>query len=143
MIPLDKIIQDLRIIDVWNDRYQYIIELGKKLPPLPKEKLTQDNKVVGCTSAIWLISHIENEEQDPKMFLEGFSDSHIVRGLLYIMISIYSGKTIRQIEKINAIQSFKEIGLIDHLSPQRANGLHVIMGEIRKKATLSHRIRSS
>ncbi|AGA64242.1 Sulfur acceptor protein SufE [Liberibacter crescens BT-1] len=134
---LSDIIQDFNSIDNWDDRYHYLIELGKKLPPIPEEKCTPSNKISGCISQIWLIKHIiEEKEKSPRIIFEVYSDSHIIRGLLFIMLAIYSGKTADEIQKIDAMKIFLQLGLIEHLSPQRANGLSIINSTIQSQSRL-------
>lgn len=130
---LNQIIDDFSFLDDWEDRYRYVIELGKALPDLPEEEKTEDNRVRGCASQVWLVSE-EGEGDDPVMEFRGDSDAFIVRGLVSIVLTVYSGRTASEIAKTDAIETFRKIGLVDHLSAQRANGLNAMVAKIRETA---------
>ncbi|MCV3766648.1 SufE family protein [Rhizobium sp. TRM95796] len=132
MAAIDDIISDFAFLDDWEDRYRYVIELGKALPDLPEEDRTADNKVRGCASQVWLVSE-PGEGKDPVMTFRGDSDAHIVRGLVAIVLAIYSGKHASDVAKLDALDTFKEIGMIEHLSAQRANGLRSMVNRIREE----------
>ena len=136
MASLDQIIDDFAFLDDWEDRYRYVIELGKALPDLPEDKRTPENKVQGCASQVWLVSHAEGGA-DPVMTFEGDSDAHIVRGLVAIVLAIYSGRRASEIAATDAIDTFNEIGLVEHLSSQRANGLRSMVKRIREEAAMT------
>ncbi len=133
---IDQIIDDFAYLEEWEDRYRYVIELGKALPELADEKKTAENKVNGCASQVWLVSHRENGE-DPVLTFEGDSDAHIVRGLVAIVLAAYSGKHASQIATYDVIDTFNRIGLVENLSSQRANGLRSMVKRIRDEARLS------
>lgn len=133
MTTLARIIDDFAFLDDWEDRYRYVIELGKALPELPEDKRTAQNKVQGCASQVWLVSH-SGDGADPVMTFEGDSDAHIVRGLVAIVLAIYSGKRASQIASLDALDTFNAIGLVEHLSSQRANGLRSMIRRIREEA---------
>lgn len=132
MAAIDDIISDFAFLDDWEDRYRYVIELGKALPDLPEEDRTAENKVRGCASQVWLVSE-PGEGKDPVMTFRGDSDAHIVRGLVAIVLAIYSGKHASDVAKLDALDTFKEIGMIEHLSAQRANGLRSMVNRIREE----------
>ncbi|MGO4440497.1 SufE family protein [Rhizobium sp. RAF56] len=136
MAALEQIIEDFAFLDEWEDRYRYVIELGKALPELPEEKRTLANKVQGCASQVWLVSHVSGAPDDPLMTFEGDSDAHIVRGLVAIVLAIYSGKHAAEIAALDALEIFGRIGLVEHLSTQRANGLRSMVKRIRDEARL-------
>ncbi len=136
MAKLDQIIDDFAYLDEWEDRYRYVIELGKALPELPEDKRTSENKVQGCASQVWLVSHVAEDGADPVLSFEGDSDAHIVRGLVAIVLAAYSGKPASEIAQTDAIEIFNRIGLVEHLSAQRANGLRSMVKRIRDKARL-------
>ena len=133
MASLDKIMDDFAFLDDWEDRYRYVIELGKELPDLADEKKTAENKVQGCASQVWVVSHSDNAS-DPVLTFEGDSDAHIVRGLVAIVLAVYSGKKAAEIASLDAIEVFGKIGLVEHLSSQRANGLRSMVNRIRAEA---------
>ncbi|WLR93638.1 SufE family protein [Shinella zoogloeoides] len=135
MATLQQIIDDFAFLDEWEDRYRYVIELGKALPDLPESARTAQNKVQGCASQVWLVSRT-GEGGDPVMTFEGDSDAHIVRGLVAIVLAIYSGKRASEIAGLDAIDTFNEIGLVEHLSSQRANGLRSMVKRIREEAAV-------
>ncbi|MCR6498932.1 SufE family protein [Shinella sp. CPCC 101442] len=135
MATLQEIIDDFAFLEEWEDRYRFVIELGKALPDLAEDKRTAANKVQGCASQVWLVSHT-GEGADPVMTFEGDSDAHIVRGLVAIVLAIYSGKRASEIAALDAIDAFNTIGLVEHLSSQRANGLRSMIRRIREEAAV-------
>lgn len=134
MSTLDQIIDDFVFLDEWEDRYRYVIELGKALPEMPDAKRTSENKVQGCASQVWLSTQVTGDPEDPILVFEGESDAHIVRGLVAIVLAIYSGKHASEISRLDAIDTFGKIGLIEHLSTQRANGLRSMIRRIKNEA---------
>lgn len=133
MTSIDQIIDDFSFLDDWEDRYRYVIELGKALPDLAEEKKTAQNKVNGCASQVWLVTH-RGEGADPVLTFEGDSDAHIVRGLVAIVLAAYSGKTASAIAHYDVFDVFNRIGLVENLSSQRANGLRSMVKRIRDEA---------
>lgn len=138
MTSIDKILDDFAFLDDWEDRYRYVIELGKALPELAEDKRTAENKVNGCASQVWLVSHSDGT-QDPLMTFEGDSDAHIVRGLVAIVLAAYSGKRASEIAATDVIEIFNRIGLVENLSAQRANGLRSMVKRIRDEAGVAAR----
>jgi cysteine desulfuration protein SufE len=135
MAKIDDIVEDFALLDEWDDRYRYVIELGRALPPLPESAHTDENKVQGCASQVWLLSHVDpNGAEGPVMTFEGDSDAHIVRGLVAILIALYSGKGAREILATDALALFDRIGLRENLTPQRSNGLRSMVERIRTEA---------
>ncbi|RYE65145.1 MAG: cysteine desulfuration protein SufE, partial [Rhizobiaceae bacterium] len=110
--------------------------LGKAMPDLSDDKKTAENKVQGCASQVWVVSHGSDDSADPVMTFEGDSDAHIVRGLVAIVLSVYSGKHASEIASTDAIEVFDKIGLVEHLSAQRANGLRSMVKRIRQEAVI-------
>ncbi len=133
MTTLQQMIEDFAYLEDWEDRYRYVIELGKALPDLPEAEKTAENKVKGCASQVWLSTRV-HEGADPVIDFSGDSDAHIVRGLVAIVLAAYSGKHASEIVKLDAIDLFSQIGLIEHLSAQRANGLRSMIQRIREEA---------
>jgi cysteine desulfuration protein SufE len=139
MTSLDTMIENFAYLEEWDDRYRYLIELGKALPGLPPELQTDENKVQGCASQVWLVSHAdengaEGQGPDTVLTFDGDSDAHIVRGLVAVVLAIYSGKTASAIATLDAIAVFDRIGLVEHLSSQRANGLRSMIRRIQSEA---------
>lgn len=136
MTKIDEIVENFTLLDEWDDRYRYVIELGRALPPMPESAHTDANKVQGCASQVWLISHVTPDGANgPVMTFEGDSDAHIVRGLVAILIALYSGKGAREILATDALELFDRIGLRENLTPQRSNGLRSMVERIRTEAT--------
>ena len=134
MARIDDILDDFEYLEEWEDRYRYVIELGKALPDLPESDKTSENKVRGCASQVWLVT-ATGDGKDPVLTFRGDSDAHIVRGLVAIVLAIYSGKTASEIAKLDALDTFRKIGMIEHLSAQRANGLRSMVARIQAEAT--------
>ena len=133
MASIEQIIDDFAYLEEWEDRYRYVIELGKAMPDLSDDKKTAENKVQGCASQVWVVSHSDGGD-DPVLTFEGDSDAHIVRGLVAIVLAVYSGKHASEIAGLDAIEVFGKIGLVEHLSSQRANGLRSMINRIRGEA---------
>jgi cysteine desulfuration protein SufE len=132
---LADIRSDFSVLDDWEDRYRYVIELGRGLRPLPDRLRTDANKVRGCASQVWLATAIEPQGRGaPRLTFEADSDAHIVRGLIAILLSIYDGHAADEILAINADPIFAELGLKEHLTPQRSNGLASMVARIRADA---------
>jgi cysteine desulfuration protein SufE len=135
MTGIDEIIDNFALLDEWDDRYRYVIELGRELPPLPEAERTETNKVRGCTSQVWLVTHVKADGAGgPVLSFEGDSDAHIVRGLVAILFALYSGKAAKAILDIDAISVFDKLGLRENLTPQRSNGLRSMVERIRADA---------
>jgi cysteine desulfuration protein SufE len=134
-LDIDEIIANFSLLDEWDDRYRYLIELGRMLPPLPDEDRTEANKVRGCTSQVWLTTDVQpNGGAGPVLTFQGDSDAHIVRGLVAVLFALYSGKHAREILDRDAIALFEQLGLRDHLTPQRSNGFRSMVDRIRADA---------
>lgn len=129
----EEILADFELLDEWEDRYRYVIELGRKLKPLPEEERNAENKVQGCVSQVWLSTTVESDGV-PRLTFVGDSDAHIVRGLVAILFTIYSGKTADEILSIDANKTLGELHLSEHLTPQRSNGLMAMVKRIRSDA---------
>jgi len=135
MPGIDEIIENFELLDEWDDRYRYVIELGRTLPPLPKEAYTEENKVRGCASQVWFVSHLEPDgAAGPVLHFRGDSDAHIVRGLIAILFALYSGKPAREILQTDALAVFNRLGLGENLTPQRSNGFRSMVERIRRDA---------
>jgi cysteine desulfuration protein SufE len=135
MTTIDEIVENFTLLDEWDDRYRYVIELGRALPPLPDSAHTEANKVQGCASQVWLLSQVKPDgATGPVLRFEGDSDAHIVRGLVAILIALYSGKPAQEILATDAIALFDRIGLRENLTPQRSNGLRSMVERIRAEA---------
>ena len=131
---IDEIVENFSFLDDWDDRYGYLIELGRALKPLSEEAHNEANKVNGCVSQVWLEAEPFDEDGATHLQLRGDSDAHIVRGLVAIALSLYSGRPASEIAETDAEPVFREIGLAEHLTPQRANGLRAMVSRIREEA---------
>lgn len=135
MASIDEIIDNFVLLDEWDDRYRYLIELGRSLTPLPESARTDSNKVQGCASQVWLATDVRpNGPGGSVLDFGGDSDAHIVRGLIAILFALYSGKHAREILTTDAIKVFDRLGLRDHLTPQRSNGFRSMVERIRADA---------
>jgi len=135
MATIDDIIENFELLDEWDDRYRYVIELGRDLPPLAESAHSEVNKVRGCASQVWLVTHVKpNGAAGPRLTFEGDSDAHIVRGLIAILFALYSGKGAREILDTDAFAVFDRIGLRENLTPQRSNGLRAMVERVRAEA---------
>ncbi|MEE8252465.1 MAG: SufE family protein [Hyphomicrobium sp.] len=137
MQKLSEIQADFALLDEWEDRYRYVIELGRMLKPLPDELRTDANKVRGCASQVWFASNITRQDGcgSPQLSFEADSDAHIVRGLIAILFAIYDGNSADEILARHPDPIFAELGLKDHLTRQRSNGLASMVERIRFDAT--------
>jgi cysteine desulfuration protein SufE len=135
MADIEEIIDNFAALDDWDDRYRYLIELGRELPLLSEAAHNDVNKVQGCASQVWLDTTVRpNGAGGPVLTFEGDSDAHIVRGLIAILFAIYSGKTARDILVTDAVKLFESMGLREHLTPQRSNGFRSMVERIRSDA---------
>jgi cysteine desulfuration protein SufE len=135
MSTIDEIIENFILLEEWDDRYRYVIELGRTLRPLAEAEHIDANKVQGCASQVWLVTHKKpNGAAGPVLTFEGDSDAHIVRGLIAILFALYSGKTAKEIVDTDALKVFDRIGLRENLTPQRSNGLRSMIQRIQAEA---------
>ena len=135
MTALDEIIDNFSLLEEWDDRYRYVIELGRGLAPLSERDRSEANKVQGCASQVWLATTVRPDGQrGPVLTFSGDSDAHIVRGLIAILFAVFSGKHARDILAADAIALFERLGLREHLTPQRSNGFRSMVERIRVDA---------
>lgn len=135
MADIEEIIDNFAILDEWDDRYRYLIELGRQLPPLAESARTDANKVQGCASQVWLETDVRPDGADgPVLAFSGDSDAHLVRGLIAILFAMFSGKHAADILGTDALSLFERMGLREHLTPQRSNGFRSMVERIRADA---------
>ncbi|WP_372422543.1 SufE family protein [Salinarimonas chemoclinalis] len=136
MLPkFDEIVANLEFLDDWEERYRYVIELGRLMPELPEDAHTEANRVHGCASQVWLETVREDGGAgDPVLVFRGDSDAHIVRGLVALLVALYSGKPASEISTTDAVEIFDRLGLREHLTPQRSNGVRAMVERIRRDA---------
>jgi cysteine desulfuration protein SufE len=135
-MSIDAIRSDFALLDDWEDRYRYVIELGRSLPPLPEPLRTDGNKVRGCASQVWLASEARAVApgKAPVLAFQGDSDAHIVRGLIAILFALFRDRTPEEILRTDARAVFSELGLGEHLTQQRSNGFFSMVERIRGDA---------
>jgi cysteine desulfuration protein SufE len=135
MADITEIIDNFSLLDDWDDRYRYLIELGRQLPPLASEAYSDANKVQGCASQVWLDTHVRpNGAGGPILTFAGDSDAHIVRGLIAVLFAMFSDKHAKDILATDALVLFDRMGLREHLTPQRSNGFRSMVERIRTEA---------
>ena len=135
MDTIAHIFDNFAALETWEDKYRYLIELGNGLEPLQPHEKTPDRKVQGCVSQVWLVPQIQqNDKGQTLLFFRSSSDAHIVRGLLAVLLTLYSGKTTSDILAADPHAAFSQLGLHQHLSPQRSNGFYAIVKKIRQIA---------
>ncbi len=131
----DDIVADFEFLDEWEDRYRYVIELGRTLEPLPEDAHNDTNKVQGCVSQVWLETVVKKTpDGDAVLHFKGDSDAHIVSGLVAIMLKLFSGQTAKKILDTDANAALKQLGLDEALTPQRSNGLASMIQRIKSDA---------
>jgi cysteine desulfuration protein SufE len=134
-MTIDEIRENFELLDDWDDRYRYVIELGRMLEPMPEAEHSAANKVQGCASQVWLSRNVERGSTgEPALKYRGDSDAHIVRGLIAILLTLFSSRTPKQILATDALAVFDEFGFREHLTPQRSNGLRAMVERIRADA---------
>jgi cysteine desulfuration protein SufE len=132
---LDEILEAFECLDEWEDRYRYLIELGRNLEPLDASAYNNANKVRGCASQVWLETSVLNDGSgSPVLHLKGDSDAHIVRGLVALLLALYSGQTAAHILSTDAQSLFEKLGLAAHLTRQRSNGVRSMVERIKSDA---------
>lgn len=130
---IEAIREDFTFLDDWEERYRYIIELGGDLAPYPEAARDEAHKVRGCVSQVWLHT-ARGSGDDPTLSFLGDSDAHIVKGLVAIVLALYSGRKASEIAQTDAEGTLRDLGLDEHLTPQRANGLRSMIRRIRDEA---------
>ena len=135
MTTIDDIRDNFSLLDDWDDRYRYVIELGRTLEPMPEAEHNLENKVQGCTSQVWLSRKEDRDASgEPVLRYLGDLSGHIVRGLVAIILTLFSGKKAKEILATDALAVFDEFGFREHLTPQRSNGLRAMVDRIKSDA---------
>jgi cysteine desulfuration protein SufE len=135
-LDIEEITSNFSLLDEWDDRYRYLIELGRTLEPLPEAERNDANKVQGCASQVWVTTELKpNGQRGPILTFHGDSDAHIVRGLIAVLFALYSGQHAKDILDKDAIALFEQLGLREHLTPQRSNGFRSMVDRVRRDAT--------
>jgi cysteine desulfuration protein SufE len=126
----DEIVENFELFDDWEDRYRYVIELGRAMPELPADRRTQATKVEGCASQVWLVPEVRGSAEGPRLYFLGDSDAMIVRGLIAVLISLISGRPLDEIRKLDIRGELARLELDQALSAQRSNGLRAMVARI-------------
>ena len=133
----EEIVENFELFDDWEERYRYVIELGRGMPALPQERRTAATKVDGCASQVWLVPEVRNSAEGPRLFFQGDSDAMIVRGLISILISLISGRRLDEIRHLDIRGELARLSLDQALSSQRSNGLRAMVARIEDIARAS------
>ena len=131
---IDDLVEDFELFEDWEERYRYIVDLGKKLPPMPEDEKIEDNKVRGCMSQVWMTSQVDDSTEPSTLSFRADSDAFIVKGLIAILLELYSGRTPQEITELDATEALTRLGLESHLSPNRRNGFVAMVGRIKSEA---------
>jgi len=126
----EEIAEDFQLFDDWEDRYRYVIELGREMPALPEERRTQATKVEGCASQVWLVPEVRSSPEGTELYFQGDSDAMIVRGLIAILIMLISGRRLDEIRQMDIRGQLGRLQLDEALSAQRSNGLRAMVARI-------------
>lgn len=133
-----EIVANFELLDDWDERYRYVIELGRELPPLTDAERVESNKVDGCVSQVWLVPRIETDaDGERRLFFEGDSDAHITRGLVAVLRALFGGRRLADIPTIDAAAQLAQLDLASHISPQRSNGLQAMVKRIQAIAAVA------
>ena len=137
-MTIENITSDFEFLDDWEDKYRYVIELGREMEKLQPEEKTDAAKVRGCASQVWLVpSEVTTDDSsDARLSFRGESDALIVQGLIAILLKVYNERTPADILDVDALSTFNQLGLSEHLTPQRSNGLKSMIERIRHEATI-------
>ncbi|MGD1879692.1 MAG: SufE family protein [Kiloniellaceae bacterium] len=136
---VQELIDNFSFLDDWEDRFRYLIDLGRKLPPMDEALKNEETKVRGCTSQVWIVGTTQPGAGSPEsgaatLHFVADSDAHIVKGLIAVLLEIYNGRTAEEILAVDIKQAITELGFEQHLSPNRANGLYSMVERIRALA---------
>lgn len=132
--PIDTIIENFEIVEDDDMRLEYLIELGRALPPMPESERTEANRVHGCESQVWIDTRAEQADGTPRLVLHGFSDSFIVRGFVALMIALYTGKTPREAAETDGLDLFRQLRFGAHVTSKRSNGVRAMAERIHRDA---------
>jgi cysteine desulfuration protein SufE len=130
----DDLVETFAFLDDWEDRYRHVIDMGKALPPLAEGERVPATKVEGCASQVWIVPEIEGAGEGAILRFRGESDALIVKGLIAVLQALYSGRSVAEVRAIDAEGELGKLGLKDHLSAQRSNGLRAMVARLREIA---------
>jgi cysteine desulfuration protein SufE len=129
----DQLVESFEMLGPWEERYRYLIELGRQLPPMPEADKTEANKVRGCMSQVWLTARLQ-PGPPPRLDLRGDSDAHIVKGLVALLFKLYAGRSPAEILALDVQSVFERLGLESHITMNRRNGFYSMVERIRRLA---------
>lgn len=132
-MDVDELVENFAALGAWEERYRYLIDLGRKLPPLPESERTEANKVRGCMSQVWL-SATARPGPPRRLELQGDSDAHIVKGLIALLFKLYAGRSPQEIVALDVKSVFERLGLESHITMNRRNGFYAMVERIRALA---------
>ncbi|MEL6476464.1 MAG: SufE family protein [Pseudomonadota bacterium] len=130
----EEIVENFELFDAWEDRYRYIIDLGREMPELPEARRTDAAKVEGCASQVWLVPEVRTEDGADRLYFDGDSDATIVRGLIAVLRTLVSGQRVADIPGLDIQAELSRLGLEQHLSGQRSNGLAAMVQRLKDLA---------
>lgn len=130
---LDDLVETFDLIGEWEQRYAYLIELGERLPPMPAELMTEDNRVKPCMSQLWVKAYLDPDNPDVILY-HGECDTSIIKGVLAVLVQLCEGKTAAEIEQLDVDELFERLRLYDHLSPNRHVGVYAIVELMKEQA---------
>lgn len=133
-VDIDEVIETFAMLDAWEDRYRYLIDLGRALDGLTEAERSEDHRVRGCASQVWVVTDHTGEGAHSVLRFRGDSDAHIVKGLVALVLAYYSGHSAQDILTRDIAPLFKELGLSEHLTPQRSNGVRAMVDRIKRDA---------
>ncbi|RVT86848.1 SufE family protein [Rhodobacteraceae bacterium CCMM004] len=133
----EEIAETFEFLDDWEDRYRHVIELGRAMPPLDEALKVPATKVTGCASQVWLVPRIEGTGPEAQFGFDGDSDAMIVKGLIAILRALYGGLSVAEVGRVDAAAEMARLGLDEHLSSQRSNGLRAMVQRVRETAALA------
>lgn len=137
-LQIDDVIATFDMLDAWEDRYRYLIEMGRSLAPLSDDERNEDNRVRGCASQVWVVTTVtQAADGTPLLVFRGDSDAHIVKGLVALVLSFYDKKTPQEVLSSDVMGLFKQLELSEHLTPQRSNGVRSMVERIRRDAAMA------
>ena len=131
---IDELVDDFELFEDWEERYRYIVDLGKNLPPMPDAEKTEETKVRGCMSQVWMTAQSDASQSPPTLTFRADSDAFIVKGLIAILLELYSGRQPKDILDLDATEALSKLGLSSHLSPNRRNGFVAMVDRIKAEA---------
>lgn len=135
MLPsIADIVENFELIEDWEQRYGYIIELGREMAPLPEAQHTEENRVHGCESQVWLDVALDQSAPEPRLALRGDSDSSIVRGFVALMVALYDGKSPRDAAATDGLDIFRQLDFGSHVTSKRSNGVRAMVARIQHDA---------